>query len=120
MTRQQRDSEALPSGWDSYPPGEVYRLGKRLRERRARRQFLRGAAATAAGLLVTGGAFGLWWAASGSRDYDYGEITCSQVMPLLNDYLARKLPPTEQARVRDHLALCPRCRPVVEKIHSAG
>ena len=119
MKGQPRDDEALPPGWERSPPEAVLRLGKRLRGRKTRRQFLRGAA-TAAGLMVTGGTFGLWWAASRPHEYDYGGITCSQVRSLMNDMPEKKLPPAEEARVREHLALCSHCRPLLEKMNPTG
>lgn len=119
MTHQHQDNETYPSGWDRCPPGKLFGLGRRLRGRKTRRQFLKGAAA-AVGVLVTGGAFGLWWAARRTREFDFGGITCSQVIPLMGDYMARKLPLADQTRVGEHLALCPRCRALLEKMNPTG
>jgi|SoiMetStandDraft_2_1073263.scaffolds.fasta_scaffold560479_1 Putative zinc-finger len=118
MTTQQRDEGPLPPGWGRCPPGEVSRLGRRLRGRRRRRLFLRAAVTTAAGVFVTGGVLGLWRAFSRPGEYDYGGITCAEVVRLLDDYAAKKLPPADQDRVREHLARCPKCRPLSDRIRS--
>lgn len=120
MTTQHPNSEAIPPGWERSPPDTVLRLGKRLRGRKARRQFLRGAGATAVGLMVTGGAFALWWATREPKEYDYGGITCSRVRSRMNDMMAMKLPPAEVALIREHLALCPRCRPLLDTMKHSG
>jgi hypothetical protein len=89
-----------------------------LRHRRRRRAFLRAAATAVAGLFVTGGSLALWWGPGRPREHDYGGITCSEVRRLAGDYVLGKLPAGDQERVRVHLARCPHCKPLFERMRS--
>jgi anti-sigma factor RsiW len=39
----------------------------------------------------------------------FGGLTCRELVELVTDYLEGKLPPADQARFEQHLALCPNC-----------
>lgn len=111
MAPQQTNDQPLPSGWSKAPPGEVAGLGQKLRLRRKRRLFLKTAAVTAAGLLAAAGGAGLWWLVGRTREYDYGGITCSEVMDRARAYAMGQLQGADRDRVREHLARCPVCGP---------
>jgi anti-sigma factor RsiW len=41
-------------------------------------------------------------------------ITCREVVEILNDYLEDELPPSERARVEEHLGGCDGCTTILE------
>lgn len=116
MNDQQHEAP-LPQGWERCPPASIARLGKRLRGRRTRRQFLQGMAVAASSVLAGGT---LWWATNRSTEPDPSRITCEQVVSLLEGYRAKTLSPTDQGRVREHLSRCPRCQRLFEKMKDVG
>ncbi|MCI0704014.1 MAG: zf-HC2 domain-containing protein [Planctomycetia bacterium] len=109
--------ERQPSDdWQPAAGDEVGRLARRLRTRRTRRQFLKGTGAVLGGLLAVAGG---WWTVRSltrEREYDFGGITCSEVMAKSEAIKNRQLPPEEMKRVKQHLTRCPRCKPLVEQL----
>ena len=95
--------------WEPCPPGAVAGLAARLRARR-RRLFLGSAAATLAAAAAAGGAW-FAWQMTRERVYDYGGITCPEVVRLGPDYAEGKLPAETAGRIRAHVARCPNCGP---------
>ncbi len=93
--------------WDACPPGELQRMVGRTRIRQ-RRRFLKRLGGTAAGLAAIA-AGGFWLLQPG--EYHFGGIACSEVMSLLPDYRANKLPAELKEKVSLHLAKCPECGP---------
>jgi anti-sigma factor RsiW len=44
------------------------------------------------------------------------ELTCKEVVELVNDYLGATMPAAERARFADHLAECPACTSYLEQM----
>jgi anti-sigma factor RsiW len=86
----------------------MQRLATRLRLRRRRRLFLRSAAAAAAVVVIAGGG-GLLWLAPG--DPRPGGLSCAEVEKLVDAYAKSTLDEATRAKVRQHVAQCPRCGP---------
>ncbi len=49
-------------------------------------------------------------------EYRYGGIACSEVKPLLPDYLAKKLDAELVRKIDVHLTECPDCRPMYRRM----
>jgi anti-sigma factor RsiW len=47
-----------------------------------------------------------------------GELTCREVVELVNDYLDDGLPPAERIRFEQHLDECPHCVVYLEQIRA--
>ena len=105
------------AGWEPCPPGEIARLGRKLRGRKSRRTFLRTAAATAATALTAGGVIAVIVGRQ-NKEYDYGGIVCSEVVPLAPAYLAGDVPEPTRSKVATHIALCPNCGPYYQKLRT--
>ncbi len=116
MSRTDRPETPLPPEWEPCAPGDVARLGKKLRGRKTRRVFLRATVATAASVLAAGG--GVWLAFGRRRagEYDYGGIVCSEVVRLGPDYMAGKVPEPTRSQIAEHVAKCPRCGPLFKQM----
>jgi hypothetical protein len=102
------DNQPMPAtSWARCPSGEMQRLGVRLRERRQRRLFLR---ATAAGVAAIGSGGLLWffWPAGNTRP---GGLACAEVEQLVDAYAKGTLDQATRSKVRQHVAVCPRCGP---------
>lgn len=107
MTRP-ADNEPVPSArWQPCPPGKFQVLARRLRGRRQRRVFLRGAAAGTAALAA-----GLvwWFGPRRAAEPTYGGLTCAEVRRLAAAYRQGRLGRDLREQVGRHLAECPRCR----------
>lgn len=46
------------------------------------------------------------------------ELSCAELVELLSDYLDERLPPSERARFRAHLAQCPHCVEYLEQMRA--
>ena len=44
------------------------------------------------------------------------DLTCQEFVALVTDYLEGVLPPTERARLEEHLSYCPGCRVYLEQM----
>ena len=44
------------------------------------------------------------------------ELTCKEVVELVNDYLSAVMPAADRARFADHLAECPACTTYLEQL----
>ncbi len=68
------------------------------------------------GLLAAAG--GLWAvrAATREREYDFGGVTCSEVAARTDDFLHGRLTPDEAAKIKQHVRLCPQCKPMFEQM----
>lgn len=107
--------DSLPPEWEPCAPGEVARLGKKLRGRKTRRAVLRATAGTVAAALTAGGL----WLALGSREngeYDYGGITCGEVVRRGREYMTGGVSELTRARIAEHVARCPRCGPLFRQL----
>ncbi len=111
MPRRDQTDAALPPRWEPCAPGEIARLGKRLRIRKSRRVFLRSGMTAVASILAGGGVVWLARGRQREEEYDYGGITCSAVDPLAMDYLAGKVPEPTKSKIAKHIARCPECGP---------
>lgn len=107
---------STPGDWSPLPPGEVARLGKKLRVRKSRRHFLRTTVATAASVLATGGGVWLLLGRRGDSEFDYGGIVCSEVVRQGHEYMEGKVPEPNKSRITEHVALCPRCGPMFKQM----
>ena len=105
-----------PDEWSPLPPGEVARLGQKLRGRKTRRVFLRAAVATAASFLATGGGAWLLLGRRGHDESHYGGIACSEVVSQGKDYLEGKVPEPTQSQITEHVAQCPWCGPLFKQM----
>ncbi len=110
--------DSLPPEWEPCAPGEVARLGKRLRGRKTRRAVLRATAGTVGAALAAGG----FWLALGraEREHDYGGLTCAEVARRGAEYVAGTVPEPLRARIAEHVARCPRCAPLFEQMQRRG
>lgn len=105
--------DSLPPEWEPCAPGEVARLGKKLRGRKTRRAVLRATAGTVAAALT-----GLWLALGRREngDYDYGGITCAEVVRRGREYMTGGVPEPTRACIAEHVARCPRCGPLFKQL----
>lgn len=102
--------------WNECPPGELQRMAERLKIRQRRQALKRiGSAATALTVVSAGGYVAGRWLL-GPAENRYGGIACSEVMPLLTDYRAKKLDPPLMRKIAAHLAECPHCGPMYRKM----
>jgi predicted anti-sigma-YlaC factor YlaD len=46
------------------------------------------------------------------------ELTCKEVVELVNDYLSATMPAADQARFAEHLAECPACTTYLEQMRT--
>jgi hypothetical protein len=98
------------------PPGELRTIADRTKPRRRRDALRQIGGVTAA--LIAAGAGGylvsewLW----GVREYDYGGIVCSQVVPLFRDYHAKSLDVETSRKIAVHLEQCSQCGPAYQRL----
>lgn len=97
--------------WEACPPGELGRLGARLRGRR-RRLAVRAGGALA--VLLT--CVGLWTLNARPRDMTFAGISCTRVTELAMAYGEGTLEPELRSRVDAHLEQCPRCHERFEEM----
>ncbi len=93
--------------WKSCPPGELNRLGMRLRGRRRQQQVVRSTAALAAVLLL---GLGLWTLRPGPTEYHFAGISCSKVQDLAMAYANQDLETDLTDQVESHVEQCPHCQ----------
>ncbi len=104
MSRTEHD------GWRPCPPGEFRRLGSRLLRRRRRRFVVRSTVVVSLALLAGTLSLQVWrW---GTTEHRFAGIPCSRVMALAGDYASGKLVGPLRTQVHDHVARCPRCKPM--------
>ena len=117
MTTHPNHPPTPPDDWQPAGGGEVVRLSRRLKARRNRRQFLKASGGIVGGMMaVVGG----WWAirsATRESEYEFGGITCSVSMARADAMVSGKmLPDAEVMQVKEHVMLCPNCKPKFEKM----
>lgn len=108
-----------PPGGDDWQPasdGAVARLTRKLRGRRDRRRLLQAGAGVVGGLLALAGGWWLVGWATRTPEYNHGGLTCSEVARRVDDLRAGRLAPAEVDQVRQHVKLCPVCRPRFEQM----
>jgi hypothetical protein len=107
--------------WTECGPREITKLATRLRGRRQLR-VARRAAFVAAATTATVAIFALavWSSSDTDRGPDFAGISCQRVAELSDVYMKKELPPELQDQVRRHIALCPMCRAMFEKIPSVS
>jgi hypothetical protein len=95
--------------WVPCPPGELERIGKRVRgiERRRVLKQLAGAAAAVAAVGLSGYLVGRGLWQPGALDSDV--IACEEVMRRLQDYQQGRLDAEWTRMVARHLDTCPHC-----------
>ena len=102
--------------WTRCEPREITNLARRLRARRRRR--VGGAAAliglSAAVLLA------VWLYPRRDQGPDFAGIPCERVMELADAYAAGQLSPQLQDQISRHIALCPHCRPMFERMQKVS
>lgn len=116
MSANHQPEDPRPDDWSPLPAGEVARLGKKLRGRKSRRTFLRGAIATAATVLAAGGGAWLVLGRRSDGQYDYGGIVCAEVVRRGKEYMEGKVPEPTKSQITEHVARCPRCGPLFEQM----
>jgi hypothetical protein len=104
-------------GWRSCPPGTLTGLATGLRKAEQRKQRLRivGGVATLL-LMFTAGA---WYSnryGTLPDDYPYGGISCMEVKDSLPQMMNGTASPELVAKIRTHLAECPRCAELARKM----
>ena len=103
--------------WQPAGGGEVVRLTRRLKGRKSRRQFLKAGGGIVGGLLAIAGGWSAVRSATREREYDFGGITCSVAMARADAMMkGKKLPDAEMMQVKEHVMLCPACKPRFEKM----
>jgi len=106
-----------PDDWQPASGGEVVRLTRRLKGRKSRRQFLKAGGGIVGGLLAVAGGWFAVRSATREQEYDFGGITCSVAMTRTDAMMKGKmLPEGEMMQVKEHVKLCPNCRPKFEKM----
>lgn len=105
--------------WEPCPEGTLAGTVRGIQRRRNRREFV-GLGIVAVGVFALFALIGLVVQPFGSSPgFDHGNITCAETKPLLPDYLAGKLDEETTARISKHLAACPDCKPLFEKMQSS-
>ncbi len=66
---------------------------------------------TAGSLLAAVGGWAFIRSTIREREYEFGGLTCSEVVACGDDFLQGRLSPAEAAKVKQHIVLCPRCKP---------
>lgn len=119
MEKQSNDR----AGWTPCEPGTLLRMvGKQRQWRNFRRSILVAAAVL---LAITGATLlrSTWQndsAAPAAVDYYYGGMTCSEVVPLLDDFASGRVDAGTRARMVEHLRLCGKCRSEQERLRTSS
>ncbi len=117
MTTHQNHQPPPPDDWLPASGGEVVRLTRRLKGRKSRRQFLKAGGGVVGGLLAVAGGWFAVRSATREREYEFGGISCSVAMTRAGAMMnGQKLPDTEVMQVKEHMMLCPNCKPRFEKM----
>lgn len=120
MTTHPDHRPTPPDDWQPAGGGEVVRLARRLKGRKTRRQFLKVGGGVVGGLLAVAGG---WWAirsATQGQEYDFGGITCREAMARADAMTKGKtLSDTEMMQLKQHVMLCPNCKPRFERMGGA-
>ncbi|HVA50876.1 MAG TPA: zf-HC2 domain-containing protein [Pirellulales bacterium] len=112
MTKPALDND----DWQPCPPGVLGGMVQKARRRRRHEVLNRGlAAALVLVLTVWGGVF-VASRHQGQAEFDFGGITCSRVRALMPEYMAGKLAATKSESIRQHLAQCPHCGQLMERM----
>ncbi len=94
--------------WKPCPAGKLSALSTRIQRRTQRRRFLQFAGAFS--LLALGGGT-LGFLLTRQREFDYGGITCSEVLGHAEAFMRGQLGEPLTGKIRLHLAECPSCGP---------
>lgn len=117
MTTHPNHQPMLPDDWQPAGGGEVVRLTRRMKGRKSRRQFLKASSGVVGGVLAVAGGWFAVRSATREREYDFGGITCSEAMSRADAIMnGKKLPDDEMMQVKEHVMLCPNCKPRFEKM----
>lgn len=112
------ESEKVPmttnQPWQDCAPGDLARLAGRARSHLVRRRILRGAA-IAIPLLFVGFLF-LNQRPGNSTEPNYGGIRCSAVRSHGQAYLAGSVDADTEAKIAQHLTMCPVCKAYFTKM----
>ena len=88
-----------------------------MKVRKGRRQFLKAGGGVVGGLLAVAGGWFAVRSATRERESDFGGITCSVAMTRADAMMKGKmLPEGEMMQVKEHVMLCPNCKPKFEKM----
>lgn len=105
--------------WGQCPVGLLGQMIRRIRTRR-RIQFAGRVGGYSVVILVAGMTFGRLWVrdqpSTSASEYNFGGISCTRVLDIAGDYLNGRVDGDLSARIRTHIAACPHCRPIVEKM----
>ncbi len=104
-------SDSARNGWETCPPGEFSRLSTRLRASHRRRDAIRGTVAVAVAVVMGSVMYQSW---SSSWNYHFAGLSCTQVMALAPGYAMGKLAPERREQVREHVDICPHCKPLFQ------
>lgn len=94
--------------WKPCPAGKLSALSTRIQGRMQRRRFLKFAGAFSV-LALGGGTLG--FLLTRHREFDFGGITCSEVLGHAEAFMHGQLGEPLVSRVRIHIAQCPHCGP---------
>lgn len=105
--------DPTPDAWVDCQPGELSRMVHRINDGRRRRAAGQSVLAAAVVLVAVATA---WQFFPSTREYSYGEITCSEVEAGLADYVAGDLSTDRLEQFRLHLDRCPRCQDLLDQM----
>jgi len=107
-------------GWPSCPEGELVQHVRGVKQVATRQRLKTIAFAASIFLLAIAGTQGLlWYMNQHSGENNWGNITCSEVVPLLPQYVANDLPTEQHDQITEHLAHCEMCATKYEELETA-
>jgi len=110
------ETTSTADSWDACPQGELSRMARSIKSKRRDKVIARVIGAAGAVVIV---AVSLTIAAQQlgePTEPNFGGIVCSDVCPKLQDYMAGKLDEKLAGQIESHLAECPDCGPMFQKM----
>lgn len=105
---------------DDWQPAsdEVVRLTRRMRGRKSRRRFLQTSGSIVGGLLAVTSGWFVGRVFTREDEYNFGGISCADAMARANAMMqGYQLPDVEVTQLKEHVQLCPKCKPWFEKMN---
>lgn len=105
--------------WEPCQSGQLRQVVRRLKIQRRNRTVAKSGGLTVLLLVLLLGGGVLYQQSLAPCDHHEGGITCSETKSMLPDYIAGKLDHELALKVKAHLAHCPDCGPLYQKMMSA-